>query len=73
MSRIGKGELVYGELLTVDEVLARIDAVDAGGRPGGRRGRAAPARCRLAVIGPFDDDATSPSRSLDPAGRSRGH
>ena len=27
MSRIGKGELVYGEVLSVDEVLARIDAV----------------------------------------------
>jgi predicted Zn-dependent peptidase len=27
MSRLGKGELVYGELLSVDEVLARIEAV----------------------------------------------
>ncbi|GAC1442458.1 MAG: pitrilysin family protein [Mycobacteriales bacterium] len=27
MSRLGKGELVHGELLGVDEVLARIDAV----------------------------------------------
>jgi predicted Zn-dependent peptidase len=27
MSRLGKGELVHGELLSVDEVLARIDAV----------------------------------------------
>jgi predicted Zn-dependent peptidase len=27
MSRLGKAELVHGELLTVDEVLARIDAV----------------------------------------------
>src|SRR5436305_1663277 len=29
MSRLGKSELVYGELLPVDELLARIDAVDA--------------------------------------------
>jgi predicted Zn-dependent peptidase len=54
MSRIGKGELSYGEVLTVDEVLARIDAVtvddcravaaDVLDRP----------QC-LAVVGPFSD------------------
>jgi predicted Zn-dependent peptidase len=27
MSRVGKGELLYGEVLTVDELLGRIDAV----------------------------------------------
>ena len=27
MSRLGKGELLYDELLTVDEILARVDAV----------------------------------------------
>ena len=27
MSRLGKGELLYGDLLTVDELLARVDAV----------------------------------------------
>ncbi|MBV9098242.1 MAG: insulinase family protein, partial [Frankiaceae bacterium] len=27
MSRLGKAELVYGELMTVDEILAAIDAV----------------------------------------------
>ena len=27
MSRLGKAELVYGELLTVDEVVSRIEAV----------------------------------------------
>jgi predicted Zn-dependent peptidase len=52
MSRIGKGELAYGEVLTVDELLARVDAVtpetvrevaaDVLGRP----------QC-LAVVGPF--------------------
>jgi predicted Zn-dependent peptidase len=54
MSRLGKAELVYGELLTVEEMLARIDAVtlddahalavDLLGHPDS-----------LAVIGPFDD------------------
>ncbi|MFB9883001.1 M16 family metallopeptidase [Planobispora siamensis] len=54
MSRIGKGELVYDELLSVEEVLARIDAVtpeevvgiarDVFTRP-----------MTLAVIGPYED------------------
>jgi len=54
MSRLGKGELLYDELLTVDQVLAAVDAVTPdevravarevyGGRPS------------LAVIGPFAD------------------
>ena len=29
MSRIGKGELAYGEYLTVEQTLARIEAVTA--------------------------------------------
>lgn len=54
MSRIGKGELVYDELLSVDEVLAKIEAVtpeeiteiarDVLNRP-----------MTLAVIGPYED------------------
>lgn len=54
MSRIGKNELVYDELMSVDEVLARIDAVtpeeidevarDVLNRP-----------LSLAVIGPYGD------------------
>jgi predicted Zn-dependent peptidase len=54
MSRLGKSELVYGELMTVDEVIAAIDAVslddvqevaaDLFTRP-----------TSLAVIGPYDD------------------
>jgi predicted Zn-dependent peptidase len=54
MSRLGKGELLHPELLSVDEILARVDAVTAeevaavaaellSGRPS------------LAVIGPFGD------------------
>ena len=55
MSRLGKSELVYDELPTVDEVLARIEAVT----PDDVRAVAADvltARPTLAVIGPFDDD-----------------
>lgn len=54
MSRLGKSELVYGELLGVDDVLAAIDAVTpddvcavAADVLGGPRA--------LSVIGPFDD------------------
>ncbi|MEV4376353.1 pitrilysin family protein [Streptosporangium sp. NPDC049644] len=55
MSRIGKGELVFDELLSVDDLLGRIDAVtpeeitavaaDVLNRP-----------MSLAVIGPYDED-----------------
>jgi predicted Zn-dependent peptidase len=54
MSRLGKGELLYDELLTVDQILATVDAITSdeiravasevlGGTPS------------LAVIGPFAD------------------
>ena len=52
MSRLGKGELLYGELLTVDELLARVDAVT----PDEVRAVAAEVLSRplsLAVVGPF--------------------
>ena len=55
MSRLGKGELVYGEVQTVDEIIAEVEAVTvddvravAGEVISGSMG--------LAVIGPFDDD-----------------
>ncbi|MDQ6649897.1 MAG: insulinase family protein [Actinomycetota bacterium] len=54
MSRIGKSELVYGELLSVDEVIARIEAVT----PEDIRAVAAEVLTQplaLGVIGPFDD------------------
>jgi predicted Zn-dependent peptidase len=54
MSRIGKGELSYGEVLTVDQVLARIDAVT----PDDCREVAADVLRRpqcLAVVGPFGE------------------
>lgn len=59
MSRIGKSELMHGELLSVDEVLARVNAVTREDV----RGVAADLLARplaLGVIGPFDDhDFTS--------------
>jgi len=55
MSRLGKSELVYGELMTVDEILRHIDAVSLDDVQmlafDLLRGPTA-----LAVIGPYDDD-----------------
>jgi predicted Zn-dependent peptidase len=54
MSRLGKSELVYDELLTVDEVLARIDAVTLDDVRT-VASEILTAKPNLAVIGPFDD------------------
>ena len=55
MSRLGKSELVYGELMTVDEILGHIDAVTPEDVQAVAfdvlRGPLA-----LAAIGPYDDD-----------------
>jgi len=56
MSRLGKAELVYGELLTVDEILARIDAVTLE-QVRDVAATVLSAKQTLAVIGPFDGDA----------------
>lgn len=56
MSRLGKAELVYGELLTVDELLARIDAVTLE-QVRDVAATVLSAKQTLAVIGPFDDNA----------------
>jgi predicted Zn-dependent peptidase len=56
MSRLGKAELVYGELLTVDELLARIDSVTLE-QVREVAATVLSAKQTLAVIGPFDDDA----------------
>ena len=37
MTRIGKSELTYGDVLGVDELLARVDAVTPARRRRGRR------------------------------------
>jgi predicted Zn-dependent peptidase len=54
MSRLGKGELLYDNVLTVDEILARVDAVT----PDDIRALAAHVlggTKSLAVVGPFSD------------------
>lgn len=55
MSRLGKSELVYGELLSVDAMLERVDAVTldevSAVATDLLRGR-----LNLAVVGPFDED-----------------
>jgi predicted Zn-dependent peptidase len=54
MTRLGKGELMHGEYVSVDEIIARVDAVT----PDDIRAVAADVLTRdlgLAVIGPFDD------------------
>jgi predicted Zn-dependent peptidase len=54
MTRLGKGELLYAELLSVDEILDRVDAVTPDDvRAVASDVLAAPSS--LAVIGPFDD------------------
>ena len=58
MSRIGKSELMFGDLKTIDEMLAEIDAVT----PEDVRGVASTIlgkRPTLAVIGPFKGRAAS--------------
>jgi predicted Zn-dependent peptidase len=55
MSRLGKSELLYDDLLSVDELLARVNAVT----PDAVREIAAELLVRplsLAVVGPFADD-----------------
>jgi predicted Zn-dependent peptidase len=56
MSRLGKAELVYGEILTVDELLARIKAVTLE-QVLEVATSVLSAKQTLAVIGPFDDGA----------------
>ncbi|MFD2764606.1 M16 family metallopeptidase [Micromonospora eburnea] len=56
MSRLAKGELLYGDLMPVDELLARVDAVtldDVNGLAADLLGRP----MSLAVVGPFDRSA----------------
>jgi predicted Zn-dependent peptidase len=54
MSRIGAGLLLHGEVLTVDEVLARVEALTLADVHAAARELAAAPRT-LSVVGPFDD------------------
>ena len=62
MSRIGKSETSHGEILSVDDILARVNAVT---REDAERAfaRTASQPMALAVIGPFDQDAFGPGWS----------
>ncbi|HEX7745693.1 MAG TPA: pitrilysin family protein [Micromonosporaceae bacterium] len=56
MSRLAKGELLYGDMLSVDELLARVDAItldDVNALAGDLLTRP----MSLAVVGPFDEGA----------------
>jgi predicted Zn-dependent peptidase len=54
MSRIGKAELAYGEVLCVDDLLAKIDAITPDDVREVAADLLARPRC-LSVIGPFDE------------------
>jgi predicted Zn-dependent peptidase len=59
MTRLGKSELTFGEILSVDEVIRRVDAVtDADVRAVAKEVLGSGPRA-LALIGPFDDDGFS--------------
>lgn len=55
MSRIGKAELVHGELLSVDRIIDRIDGVTLD-EVSEVAADVLAARPTLAVVGPFDED-----------------
>jgi predicted Zn-dependent peptidase len=55
---LGSQELLLDEVLTVDEVVARIHAVTVDDVVRVARDILQPARATLAVVGPYDDDAT---------------
>ena len=54
MSRLGKAELVYGELLSVDEILGRIERVSVDD-VAALAGELLDGPFALAAVGPFDD------------------
>lgn len=56
MTRLGKAEVTDGELLSLDEIVERIDAVTAEGVHEMAK-RLFDGNHSLAVIGPFDEDA----------------
>jgi len=55
MSRLGKAELVYGELLSVDNIIDRINRVTLD-EVSAVAGEVLTATPTLAVVGPFDED-----------------
>lgn len=60
MSRLAKGELLYDDLLSVDELLARVDAVTAD-EVNRVAAELLTRPMSLAVVGPFDKNDTFPT------------
>jgi predicted Zn-dependent peptidase len=56
MSRLAKSELLYGDLMTVDQLLGRVDAVTAD-EVGAIATELLAQPMSLAVVGPFDESA----------------
>lgn len=56
MSRLGRSELVHGEILSIDELIARVDAVTREDVGRVVRDLLRPDARVLAVIGPFSDE-----------------
>jgi predicted Zn-dependent peptidase len=54
MSRLGKGELLHGELLTIDELLRKVEAVTLD-EVNAIAAQVMRAPMSLAVVGPFDE------------------
>jgi predicted Zn-dependent peptidase len=59
MSRVAKSELLYGDLMSVDELLARVDAVTAD-EVNVIAADLLAQSMTLAVVGPFDEAAFAP-------------
>jgi predicted Zn-dependent peptidase len=60
MSRIGKGELAYGEYLTVEQTLARIESVTTE-EVAALAGRLLSRPVATAVVGPYENHADVPA------------
>jgi predicted Zn-dependent peptidase len=60
MSRIGAGMLLHGEVLTVDEVLARVEAITREDVHEAARGLTSAPRT-LSVVGPFTEAEFDPT------------
>ncbi|MFI7600682.1 M16 family metallopeptidase [Actinoplanes sp. NPDC049681] len=60
MSRLAKSELLYGDMMSVDELLARVDAVTLD-EVNALAAELLTRPMSLAVVGPFDDGAFPPA------------
>lgn len=58
MSILARSEIYYGRQITLDELIAKIDAVTAGDLQAMAAGLFRPARLSMAAIGPFRSDGT---------------